>query len=69
MKRPAILAVLLLGASASVVAIGLTVLSNWFFRGQAGISGDQVARLVILGFVIGTMPLGLLWARSRKRDR
>jgi hypothetical protein len=69
MKGPAFLVVLVLGASASVVAIGLTVLSNWFFRGQAGISGDQVARLVILGFVVGTMPLGLLWLRSRKREK
>lgn len=69
MGRSTIVAVLVLGASASVVAIGLTVLSNWFFRGQAGISGDQVARLVILGFVIGTMPVGLIWARSRKDKR
>lgn len=67
MKGRALFVLLVVGACAAIVAIGLTVLSNWLFRGQAGISGDQVARLVILVFVIGMTPLGLMWARSRKR--
>jgi hypothetical protein len=64
-----VLTVLLFGTCTSLVAIVLTVLSNWFFRGEAGLSEDQVLRMVVLGFVIGTMPLGLVWARSRKEKR
>ena len=60
-----LLLVLLFGGCAAAVGIGLTILSNWFFRGEAGISGDQVARLIVLGFVFGCMPLGLAWARPR----
>jgi len=55
-----------LGAVTSLVAIGLTTLSNWFFRGEAGMSGDTLVHLVVFGFVIGTMPVGLMWGRSRK---
>jgi len=61
-----LLAVLLLGVSASIVGITLTAIWSWFFRGEFGVTGDQVGRLVILGFVVGAMPLGLGWARSRK---
>lgn len=57
---------LLLGGGAAAVGIVLTVLANWFFRGEAGLSWDGLFRVVVLGFVIGTMPLGLMWARSRK---
>jgi hypothetical protein len=57
---------LVLGAVASFAGIGLTVAWNWFFRGELGMSQGTLVRLVILGFVIGTMPLGLAWARSRK---
>jgi len=48
------------------MGIALTAIWNWFFRGELGLSRDTVARLVILGFVVGSMPLGLAWARSRK---
>jgi len=61
-----LLAVLVLGVFASLVGIALTAIWNWFFRGELGLSRDTVARLVILGFVVGSMPLGLAWARSRK---
>lgn len=60
------LALLLLGGGAAVVGIVLTVLANWFFRGEAGLSRDSLFRVVVLGFVIGTMPVGLIWARSPK---
>ncbi len=65
-KPSVLLAVLLLGSAAAVAGIAITVLWNWFFRGEFVLTGDDVARLVILGFVVGTMPLGLMWARSRK---
>jgi len=61
-----LLIALMLGVLSSLVGIGLTVVSNWFFRGEAGLSSDTLGRLVVLGFVIGTMPIGLAWARSRK---
>ena len=61
-----LLTALVLGTLASLVGIGLTVVTNWFFRGEAGLSRDALFRLVVLGFVIGTMPIGLAWARSRK---
>ncbi len=61
-----LLTALILGALGSLVGIGLTVVTNWFFRGEAGMSRDTLLRLVVLGFVIGTMPIGLAWARSRK---
>jgi len=64
--RKLLLTALVLGACASVVAIVLTVVVHWFFHGEPGISGDAVGRLVVLGFVIGTMPVGLVWMRSRK---
>ena len=64
-----LLLVLLFGGVAAAVGIGLTILVNWFFRGEVGISGDEVARLVVLGFVFGCMPLGLVWARWRKEKR
>ncbi|HEX5135699.1 MAG TPA: hypothetical protein VFY93_01915 [Planctomycetota bacterium] len=67
-KRQLLLTVLILGACASTVAVGLKVLANWFFRGEAGISGDDLGRLLILGFVMGTTPVGLMWARSRKKS-
>jgi len=60
------LTAVVLGTCASLVAIGLTVVVNWFFRGEAGISGEMIGRHVVLGFVIGVMPVGLMWARSRK---
>lgn len=61
-----LLGVLLLGTLASIAGIALTAIWNWFFRGELGLTRDTVARLVILGFVVGSMPLGLAWARSRK---
>jgi len=61
-----LLTALVLGVLASLVGIGLTVVTNWFFRGEAGLSGDTLGRLVVLGFVIGTMPICMVWIRSRK---
>jgi hypothetical protein len=61
-----LLLALVLGTLGSVVGIGLTVLFNWFFRGELGLTGDAVARLVILAFLIGAMPVGLAFAHSRK---
>jgi len=61
-----LLTALVMGGLSSLVAIGLTVLSNWFFRGEAGVSGETLGRLVVFGFVVGTMPVGLMWSRSRK---
>lgn len=61
-----LLLALVLGVLSSLVGIGLTVISNWFFRGEASLSRDTILRLVVLGFVIGAMPVGLAWARSRR---
>lgn len=61
-----LLVVLLFGTSAVAAGVVLTILVNWFFRGQAGISSDQFERMLIVGFVFGLMPLGLFWARPRK---
>lgn len=67
-KRQLLLTALVLGGGAALVAVGLKILTNWFFHGEAGISGDDLGRFVFLGFVIGLMPVGLIWARSRKKD-
>jgi hypothetical protein len=67
-KRKLLLTLLVLGGGAALVAVGLKVLTNWLFRGEAGISGDDVGRFVVLGLVIGAMPVGLIWARSRKKE-
>jgi hypothetical protein len=64
-----LLFVLIMGTGAAFVGIVLTVLSNWFFRGEAGLSRDAIVRMVVLGFVIGAMPVGLMWARSRNDKR
>jgi hypothetical protein len=61
-----LLVALLLGGSSAAAGVVLTILVNWFFRGQAGISSDQFERMLIVGFVFGLMPLGLFWARPRK---
>jgi len=60
---------LVLGTIGSAVGIGLTVLFNWFFRGEPGLTGDAVARIVILSFLVGAMPVSLMWARPRKHGR
>jgi hypothetical protein len=59
-----LLAVLLLGVSSCAAGVVLTILANWFFRGQAGISSDEFQRMLVLGFVFALMPLGLFWARK-----
>jgi hypothetical protein len=65
-KRPRLLLlVLLLGATTSFFAIVFTALWRWFFHGEVALSGDTIGRLVVLGFVIGSMPVGLVWTRSR----
>jgi hypothetical protein len=61
-----LLVVLLFGTSAVAAGVVLTILVNWFFRGQPGISTEQFQRLLVLGFAFGLMPLGLFWMRSRK---
>jgi hypothetical protein len=57
---------LLLGGSAVAAGVVLTILVNWFFRGQAGISTEQFHKMLVVGLVFALMPLGLVWARSRK---
>lgn len=62
------LILLLVGAIAAVVAAGLTVLTNWFFRGEAGLTSDTVFRSIVIGFVVALMPLGIIWVKMSKDD-
>ena len=61
-----LLLVLLFAGTAIATGVLLTILVNWFFRGDAGISSEQFERMLVVGFVFGLVPLGLLWVRSRK---
>ena len=66
-KAPRLLLLaLILGTIGSMVGIALTALFNWFFRGEAGLTQEVILRMVVMGFVIGLMPVGLAWAQSRK---
>lgn len=61
------LTTLVLGTGTAVLGLGFTALSNWFFHGEARVSSDVLGRVILLGFVIGSIPVGIAWMRSRKQ--